>query len=219
MAGIIKKGQPSAHGDAHVAFNFDDITGKAQQYLNEVQAKAKQLLTEANQQAASIREQAAAEGRALASQQAETQVETRVKQQLQSSVSALQQAAAELTVAKESLLAAWETQVVDLAIAIAERVTRAQVAAYPQIPLQLIRESLRLAADETQLVLQLNPADIAALGKDIDSCLAEMGKVGKVEVVGTDLVGRGGCRLLTGSGEIDQRLETQLQRIESELTK
>jgi flagellar assembly protein FliH len=219
MAGIIKRGQPSRHGEAHVAFNYDDIAGKAQTYLNEVQSKAAQILADANAQAVAIREQASVAGLAAASQQAEAQVDTRVKQQLQSSVSALQQAAAELTVAKESLLAAWETQVVDLAVAIAARVIRTEIADKPQITIGLIQESLRLAADETQLMLQLNPADVAALGKEIDACLSDLGKVGKVEVVPVESVERGGCRLLTSSGEIDQRLETQLQRIESELTK
>jgi flagellar assembly protein FliH len=103
-------------------------------------------------------------------------------------------------------------------VAIAERVVRREVAHAPEIALDLIRESLELAAGAGRIVLRLSPRDFETLGEQARSIAATMGRMLPTEVVADPAVSPGGCLLVTDLGEIDQRLESQLARIEEELT-
>jgi flagellar biosynthesis/type III secretory pathway protein FliH len=44
-----------------------------------------------------------------------------------------------------------------------------------------------------------------------------MAKLGPVQLVSDETITRGGCRVHTEFGVIDQQIESQLQRIEAEL--
>jgi flagellar assembly protein FliH len=65
--------------------------------------------------------------------------------------------------------------------------------------------------------LHLHPEDLGCLGSLLESLLAELGRTGGVCVVADATITRGGCRLDTRLGSIDQQLEAQLARIEEEL--
>ena len=65
--------------------------------------------------------------------------------------------------------------------------------------------------------LLLHPEDIRCLGPQLESLLAELGRTATVSLVADDTITRGGCRLDTRLGSIDQQLEAQLARIEEEL--
>jgi flagellar biosynthesis/type III secretory pathway protein FliH len=75
---------------------------------------------------------------------------------------------------------------------------------------------LAVAADGARLLL--NPQDAEYLGRQIETIVRELNPVGRVEVVADPRITPGGCRLETTHGSIDQKLETQLKRIEEELT-
>ena len=105
-----------------------------------------------------------------------------------------------------------------VAVAIAERVVRRELAAAPEITMALVREALELAAGSAELVLRLNPEDFNLLGDQAQRMAAELTRLGKVDVVADPAITKGGCRVDTRHGTIDQQLEVQLARIEAELT-
>ena len=72
MAAILKaSGDASGHATPQtVAFNFDDVTAKAQAYLKEVREQAAQIIADAHTQAEQIRAQARRDGRAEADRDA-----------------------------------------------------------------------------------------------------------------------------------------------------
>ncbi|MGD0900871.1 MAG: FliH/SctL family protein, partial [Thermoguttaceae bacterium] len=115
-------------------------------------------------------------------------------------------------------LAHWEAAGVHVAAAIARRLIRCELTRQPEIPLTLVREALELAAGSPQVRIQLNPADHQALGNQVQTLVAEMAGLGEVQIAPEESVTPGGCRVETRFGVIDQQFESQLARVEEELT-
>jgi flagellar assembly protein FliH len=212
MATIIRFADSPQDAQA-VAFNFDDLTAKARQYLEEVKAEASQIVVEAQQQAEDIRQKAAEEG----CQAAVRAVEQMVAEQLAPALTALQNATAELHNAKQTWLAHWESSAVRLATAIAARIVRGEIQKRPEITLTLVREALELAAGSPNVRLQLNPEDYQSLGTQIRALVDSISALGGAEIAADPTITRGGCRVETRFGTIDQQFESQLKRIEEEL--
>ncbi len=89
MAGIIKSAGPLRTGDG-TTFNFDDLAGKANQYLEQVRAQAAQILAQAGKDAANIRARAEQEGKAAAQKAAELIVEQRIAHQMATRAASLE---------------------------------------------------------------------------------------------------------------------------------
>jgi len=201
-------------GTHGVAFNLDDIAARAQATLDQVRAEARQVLARARQESDAVRERAEAEGR----QAAFAAVEEMVRSQLATVLPALQKTVEEIHHAKQAWLAHWERSAVHLAAAIAERVIRRELHEKPEIPLDLVREALELAAGQSNVRIHLHPEDYEAIAEQVEMLVAEMASLGDAELVPNADVSRGGCRVETRFGVIDQQFEAQLARIEEELT-
>jgi flagellar assembly protein FliH len=200
------------------AFNFDDLSQQAQGYLNEVQQKAREILARAQQEATAIRQRAEQEGREVGHRAVEKLVAEQVGREMKSVLPALEKAIEELAQSRHTWLAHWERRAVHLATAIAARIVRREVAQVPEIALGLIQEALEMAAGSSQLTLRMNPADRQALASQIDRLVHDAARLAPLEIVEDPAITRGGCCLQTRHGAIDQQLETQLARIEAELT-
>jgi flagellar assembly protein FliH len=215
MAGIIKAGtQLNPHQGAASAFQFGDMENA---YLGKVREEATKIIAQARQEAANIQVQAAEQGKKAAMQAAENALRSRIDQQLQTLVPALQASVDAVLQARQQWQAHWETQGIRLATAIAERVIRRELSQHPQITLDLMREALELAAGSPRITLRVNPADHAALGDHVTQLITQLGRVGDTQIVPDPGVTPGGCRIETQYGSIDQQLETQLARIQEEL--
>ena len=64
---------------------------------------------------------------------------------------------------------------------------------------------------------RLHPDDVQTLGDQVSQIAAGLQSVGATGVVADPQVTRGGCRVETRFGTIDQQFESQLKRIEEEL--
>jgi flagellar biosynthesis/type III secretory pathway protein FliH len=205
-----------------VAFNFDDMTAQANRYLEKVHAEATHIVTrackQAQQDAVAIRAKAEAEGRRAGQAAIAQTVRDQLGQQCATLLPALGQAVVEIRQAKQAWLTHWEKSAVHVAAAIAQRLVRRELSRSPQIALSLVREALELAAGSSHVRLHLNAADHDAMRPQIDALLHELAGLGDAEVVADPQIAPGGCRVETRFGVIDQQLETQLARIEEELT-
>jgi flagellar assembly protein FliH len=216
MAGIIKAGStlnPVQSGSGS-AFQFGDMENA---YLEKVRAEANAIVAKARQEAAALQAQAAEQGKKAAMQAAELALRTKVDQQLQTLVPAMQQAVDAMRDARQSWLQHWEKQGLHLATAIAQRIIRREVAQKPEITLDLIREALELAAGSPRLTLRLNPADHVALGDRVTTLTSQLARLGETRVISDPTITPGGCRVESEFGTVDQQLETQLARITEEL--
>jgi flagellar assembly protein FliH len=132
-------------------------------------------------------------------------------------MAALRQAAVDLRQAKQAWLSHWEASAVHLAVAIASKIVRHEIAQQPEITMALVREALELAAGSPSVRLRLHPDDHKAIGDQVRTLIHAMSALGHAEVVADPEISSGGCRVETRFGAIDQRFESQLQRIEEEL--
>lgn len=220
MAAIIKADRVEGDHSAvrTETFNFTDMGAQADHYLEQVRQDAAKIITEAHQQAEALRRQAAEQGREAAKQAAEQTLYERVEQRLETLVPALREAADEIQRARQVWIKHWESNLVQLAAAIAEKVIRREIQQQPEIALQIIRESLQLAAGGGTIQLHLHPEDQATLGDRIGPLADALAGLGKVTIAPDPQTTRGGCLVRTEFGTIDQQIETQLSRITQELT-
>lgn len=217
MKAVIKTAErPSdVHG---VAFNFDDMTERAKAYLAGVQSDAARIIADAQKQAESLRQQAQRDGQAAALADMQRMVEQQVGQQMQTLLPALKKAIAEIEQAKHDWLQEWEQRAIHVAAAMARRVIRRELSVQPEINLTFIREALELAAGNPEIRILLNPEDQQVLGRQAKLLVDELVQSGTAEIVASAEISPGGCRVETQFGEIDQQIETQLARLEEELT-
>jgi flagellar assembly protein FliH len=217
MSTIIKAGDGLQESQG-VPFNFDDLAVQASRYLDKVRKEALQIVAKAQQDAQALRQKAEVEGRKAGQATVEQLVQKQLGTQLTTLLPALRQAVEEIRHARQSWLVHWEKSAVHLAAAIAGRLARRELSQHPEVPLPLIREALELAAGNADLRLHLSPDDLAALKPQVEALLAEFSSLGTAELVADPQVTRGGCRVETRFGTIDQQFEAQLARIEEELT-
>jgi flagellar assembly protein FliH len=217
MPTVIKAGDRQGVGRG-VAFNFEDLSVRAEGYLKQVREQAGQILLQASQEAERIRQAAAEEGRLAAERAADQILDQKLARQLETLLPALQAAIGEIERSKQGWLAHWEQRAIGLAAAMAARVCRRELQHQPEIPLHLVKEALELSSAGARVRVLLNPVDFSALGAQLQKLSAEFSRLADAEVAPDERVSRGGCRVETQHGAIDQQFETQLNRIEQELS-
>jgi flagellar biosynthesis/type III secretory pathway protein FliH len=222
MATIIRKDNPreapSGRAVQPVAFSFSDMRGQANDYLGTVRTEAAKIVQQAHQQAEQVRRQAEIEGRKAAEAAIERVLDERVGKRMSTLLPALEKLLAELNNTKAQLLERWEQSSLRVATAIAQRIIRREVAHDPQITLELIADMLRLAAGMTEITLRISPTDYENLGTQITRLANTVGHLAPSAVVADEDVSPGGCLVRTKFGEIDGQIESQLKRIEEELS-
>lgn len=201
-----------------VAFNFDDMTAKAQKRLDKIRNEAAEIVVRARAEADQIRSQAQAEGRQAGLEEVDRIVQKQLSGQLATLLPALRQVVREIHSAKQAWLEHWEKSGVHVAAAIAERLIRRELKKSPEITLTLVREALELAVGSSQLRIFIHPADHEAVAPQVQTIIAELSGLGTAELIADPQISPGGCRVETRFGTIDQQFEKQLARIEEELT-
>lgn len=216
MAGIIKASgrETAAPPNSARAFQFSDM---GQAYVGTVRSEAAKIVADARREAAQIKARAQAEGQEAAVQSVATALGTRLDQQLSSVLAAMQKAAQELVHARQAWQQHWEARAIGLAAAIAKRIIRRELAQRPDISLEWVREALELAAGTGDVVLRLNPQELAVLGDRAERITEELSRLGKVKIVADPAISAGGCKVETQFGSLDQQIEAQLGRITEEL--
>ena len=125
----------------------------------------------------------------------------------------------EIEARRRSLLAAARHELLPLALAIARKVVQREVRGYPPVVIENVKKAVDLAFRESSLVVEVHPLDAALVERYASEAWGSLtgGVAGGVSVRTAEDVGRGGCRVLSRSGMVDLRLETQLGIIEEAL--
>lgn len=134
------------------------------------------------------------------------------EQELATTRTALEGVLAALQDAREAYVAAAEREVIELALAVAEKVLSASLAADPELVCNVVAGALRRVATGGGLVVELNPEDVEL----VRAWLAAGGSPASVaiELRAERRIPRGGCVVRTAEGEIDARIREQLDLAE-----
>jgi len=213
---IIKATTPKARADLS-AVELAELMPENALGEDSLRAEAARIIATAKRQAEQLRREAVAQGRREGAQAAREELARQQTDQWATVLATVESLTEELRGAKQVWLAHWEKTAMGLALAIARRVLRRELAHQPDVAVDLVREALELAAGSGPLRVLLSPVDHCALGPRVEELAKQLGRLGPVEVTPDETISPGGCRVETRCGIIDQQFEAQLARIEEEL--
>lgn len=211
------------------AFSMADIEQHARAILARAKAQADQLLAEAQQQAAQLKanavkegkaaglEQGKKEGRDQAIAQAKTQALTEQKAKIAETVAVITKAAKELDARIASVEQDARVELVPLALTIARRVSRIQSKTNPAVVEANVSEAVRLVMNKSSLRIAVHPTQREAIQTLLPQLKLQWPTMQHVELVDDPKLATGGCRVFSAGGVIDADLDTQLDRIATEL--
>ena len=208
------------------AFNLADLERQGELLVARAKSRAAEILAAAHQESERVSAQARkdgfetgkTEGLALGREEgikagreaalAETRQATAT---LEKSLSSL---VAELASRRDVLVKQAERDLLRLAVAVAARIVRRELALDSEAVQRALVEAVRLAAERSRIAVRVNPADLAAAGAVHDELIRSFADIQDVKFIGDETIERGGCRVLTEAGESDMRVATQLERLE-----
>lgn len=106
-----------------------------------------------------------------------------------------------------------EKEMLHLILAIAEKVVRVAVRVDNQIVRETILEAFRLAADRSEVTVRVNPEEVEYVKEIRPAFFDRISELKSITVESDPSITRGGCFMETSFGNVDARLETQLQKI------
>jgi flagellar assembly protein FliH len=124
-------------------------------------------------------------------------------------ISALLQGVASDT---EALIRRLESQVVELALAIAEKVIAREARIDPELILNVVRSALSEVNDVSELRIRVNPDDVPLLDNRWQEMLPRS-IAERSELVADELVDRGGVLVESRIGYVDSQLKTRLNQV------
>ncbi len=210
-------------------FSMADIEAAAKRILLRAQTQAEQLLTQAQVESREMKERAFAEGftdgrlagisqgtkdGAAAGHTAAVEEQranlTKLLAALTGSIQSLDQSRMKLE--SDGL-----AEVVKLAVAIARRVTKQQGVIDAGVLQTNLSEAMKLVVHAADVRVAVNPSQKATLADVLPRLQLQWPNLEHVELIEDAALAPGGCRVFTSQGHIDADLDTQLDRIVSEL--
>lgn len=129
-------------------------------------------------------------------------------EKLQAAVQGFAQNAAQLALYKPQLRAEVEQQLVNLSMAVAQKILKRELSIDPNIVLAVVKGCLQEMENVEIYRIRVHPQDAPAL-----AAYFQQHQRGNLEVIADGQVTRGGALLETAQGQLDARLETQLVEI------
>ena len=223
-------------------FSVRDIEEQAASLVKQARRAAELVVARAQRDADQLRQRARDEGRSqgyaagLAQGMAEGRAEglqrsteeghaagraaglAEVGPQLTATHAALASALSQIDAGRHDLEQAATGEVVQLALAVARRVTKRQALIDPAVLAANLSDAVRLAVRAADVRLVIHPDQRQTIEQELPRLKLDWPSLGHVEFVDDPAITPGGCRVLTGTGgEVDARIETQLDRIVAEM--
>jgi flagellar assembly protein FliH len=173
-------------------------------------------LARARREAERIREDARREARELRENASRSGLEegrAEGRRELEAAVDSLVSLAEELAGYKERLFRDAREQVLDLCLALVDRLLGPLVEADEQAVLRVTERALQALSDRETLTIRVHPEDLRRVVDAKPRILATFDGIHRLTVMEDPAVKRGGCLVQTPSAEIDARLETQLAEL------
>lgn len=224
--GLIK----SEHAPSQLKpFSMKDIEEGARKMLLRARRQAEELLTAAQAEAEELKKAAHAEGliegrnegrmRGLEEGRASghEQALDEGRAQLTELLNTLAAMLAELDQSRRDLEAAGLSEVVGLALAVAQRVTKRQGCIDPEVLAANLAEAMKLVVHASDVRLAVHPAQRQILEQTLPRLRMQWPNLTHVELDEDETLALGGCRITTRHGQVNADLDAQLDRIIAEL--
>ena len=107
-----------------------------------------------------------------------------------------------------------EQEVVELALAIARKVICREIEVDKEVVVCVAREALSKIEDPGNVKIKMNPSDLQFINETKYQLSELIGNIDNVTIEPGENIRSGGCVIETNLGEIDARIEQQLQAVE-----
>lgn len=210
-------------------FSMMDIETHAKSLILRARQQADQLLAAAQQEAENLRakmhQQGLVEGRmeGIASgteagrKSGHDQALNEHRQKLTELVKSLATAAHSMEHSRQELESEGLRDVVLLAIAVAQRVTKRMGEIDPQVLQANLAEAMKLVMHQADVRIVLNPRQKAEMEEVLPKLKLQWPDLKHIEIAEDAGISPGGCRVMTRQGQIDADLQEQLDRVVAEL--
>ena|SRR5437868_861205 len=135
------------------------------------------------------------------------------KSEFAATIAALKSAAESLNRSRVQLESAALKDVLALAIAIAERVTKRQGVLDPAVAVNNVEEALKLVSHSSDIRIAIHPKNKNTLKEVLPRLKTQWPALAHVELVEDEMLAPGGCRIYTAQGEVDGDLDGQINRV------
>jgi flagellar assembly protein FliH len=224
--GLIK----SEHAPSQLKpFSMNDIEEAARRMLLRARRQSEELLASAQAEAEELKKTAHAqgliegrnegrmrgleEGRATGQEQALNEARARLTELSNALVAMVTQ----LDQSRQDMETEALREVVDLAVAIARRVTKRQGQIDPEVLMSNLADAMKLVVHASDVRLAVHPSQRQVLEETLPRLQMQWPNLEHVELSEDDSLAAGGCRITTRHGQVDADLEQQLDRIIADL--
>ena len=153
------------------------------------------------------------EGRAQGLSEGETAGFEQGAQKMEPLISSIKEALIQLNGIRKEIYLQIEKEVVELALAIAQKVICREVATDKETVVCVAKEALAKVDDPGKITIKMNPADLQFINETKYQLANLIGDVNNVSFEGEESIQSGGCIIETELGEIDARIEKQLEAV------
>jgi flagellar assembly protein FliH len=112
----------------------------------------------------------------------------------------------------DAYVRAIEGQVVELSLAVAQKVIDREATVDPAVVVGVVRSALAELHESATVHVRVNPEDYALVAEHWDGLVRRPGAE-RSSLVPDESLDRGGCLIQTGNGEVDARFSTKLSQI------
>lgn len=204
---------------------MDELLASAKNEAINIVAEAKgtseQLLNEAYQQVDQIKQQAYEEGNQKGYQEGVTQGRQAGLDEMQHAIcEAIEKAQHTLNTAgieaKEMILAA-ERQIVEIALAVANKILVTEIEENPLVVLPVVRAALEKVRDQEQIVIRVSVGDFNAVLQAKPDLQIMIGREHDLKIIADSTIQGGSCVIDTSYGVVDARVDTQFDSLKKAL--
>jgi flagellar assembly protein FliH len=114
---------------------------------------------------------------------------------------------------KQDLVRTYEREIVNVIFAIAKKIVCDQALRDDSLVQRTVLKALHLAADRSEISLRVHPDDVQWIETVKPEFFSEFKELKHLVVTPDPSLIRGGCTLESPSGEVDGRIETQLEEV------
>jgi len=114
---------------------------------------------------------------------------------------------------RKEILQQYERQILELIFSIAKKIIHHQIGSDEKAIEDTVLKALHLAFEKSKIALRVNPEDFDYVERLRPEFFAKFKELKSIVVTSDPSITRGGCFLETPYGDVDARIETELEMI------
>jgi flagellar assembly protein FliH len=196
---------------------IETAQGYAMQIIQEAEAAAQEMRTGAIAEIEAERERAFREGYEAGGDQARIDVEAQLAASWEQRIEALQADVSNVVTAIEAQRATlWrqtEKDIISFSIEMARKIIKAEIQENPKVIGEVIKHALRRVVNKEHIRIRISPQDLDDVRAQREDLILVLDGASNVDIVDDRRIDKGGCVIETPAGNIDAKIDTQMDRL------